>query len=287
MKIDICVTFYNQEKKLILKCLNSVKEQSNNSFSCLVIDDSSNLDISKYIEKLCLKYNFYYYRNEKNIGVCKSRNILIEKSNSNFFVFLDGDDYILPNFIENIINIKKLETYDIIFYWMRDNDNKILKFSNRKNILLMKSTAACEKVYRTEFIKKNHIFFIDGPHKSEDLYFSYLSYFYSINHFLIKNNLYHYNKNKTYSPSNQDYDFYHSSTNYYFNNFLKKIEYNLSSEEYWYIYTTNFYFILKYIKKNKKEMLILKEFPFTLKIIKYGIKIFIKSVNIWIYSKFF
>ena len=94
--VSVIMSVFNNEKT-VSKSIESILSQKGLDFELLVIDDCST--DKTYLE--CKKYkeykNFRLLKNDKNIGLTKSLNLLIEKTNGDFIARQDGDDYSLEN----------------------------------------------------------------------------------------------------------------------------------------------------------------------------------------------
>ncbi|MEP6260726.1 MAG: glycosyltransferase family 2 protein [Gillisia sp.] len=105
--VSIIIPTYNRED-LIGETLNSVLSQTYTNWECIVVDDGSSDNtegiIKAYIEKDCrIKY---YYRPEnckKGASVC--RNFGLEKSKGELIQFLDSDDLLAKNKLEEQIKL--------------------------------------------------------------------------------------------------------------------------------------------------------------------------------------
>lgn len=91
--ISIVIPCYNQEMYLS-ECLQSVVQQSYTHWECLVIDDGST-DNSKNIALQWAEKDqrFKYYKKD-NGGLSSARNLGLEKHSGDWVLFLDGDDII-------------------------------------------------------------------------------------------------------------------------------------------------------------------------------------------------
>lgn len=109
-KFSIIITSYNGEK-YVNNCLSSLKFQSFKDFETIFIDDGSD-DKTETIVK---KYKFISYYKIPHSGVSFARNYGIAKSQGDYFLFLDIDDYIAPNLLEILNNFIK-KNVDIVKY---------------------------------------------------------------------------------------------------------------------------------------------------------------------------
>lgn len=99
---SIIIAVYERQDELT-ELLNSLSKQTNKLFEVVVVDDGSNNPLktlcASFQEQLTLHY---YYKT--NSGPGKSRNFGMQKANGNYFIFLDSDTIVPPDYIESIAN---------------------------------------------------------------------------------------------------------------------------------------------------------------------------------------
>lgn len=100
--ISVIVTCYNHEK-YIEQCLRSVFKQTYQNIELIVLDDGST-DGSKQIILKTLKDSPFEvkFESHKNMGVVKTRNKGIELINGKYFLFVDSDDYLPDDYVEEL-----------------------------------------------------------------------------------------------------------------------------------------------------------------------------------------
>tara|TARA_Y100000768_G_scaffold167128_1_gene125142 strand:+ start:2246 stop:2935 length:690 start_codon:yes stop_codon:yes gene_type:complete len=91
-KVSILMSAYNAQNS-IEKSLNSLIDQTYQEIEILIADDGS----TDQTEKICYDYsnnysNIFLFKNEKNIGLTKSLNLLIKKSKGEYIARQDADD---------------------------------------------------------------------------------------------------------------------------------------------------------------------------------------------------
>lgn len=99
--ITIVVPIYNVEK-YIRRCLDSILNQTFTNYEVLMIDDGSTDSSSEICDEYQKKYSNFKAIHKQNGGLGYARNTGIENANGDYIVFIDGDDYISNNHIENI-----------------------------------------------------------------------------------------------------------------------------------------------------------------------------------------
>lgn len=214
-KLTVIISGYNCEKS-IKRCIYSILNQTYKNIQIIVIDDASKdktYEICKEIEKK--ENRLEIYRNNKNLGVSQSRNIGIKHAIGEFITFVDSDDYIEYNMYEKLIKKIKCKNLDIAMcnffmeYGRKDirpnlNAQYVLKKEELINkIFLTKYFCGFvwNKIYKTEILRDNKIFFEENIHICEDLLFNCRYFLFVKEGFYTEEKLYHYiqNINSTYN----------------------------------------------------------------------------------------
>ncbi len=93
--VSVLITSYNREK-YIAEAIGSVLSQSYPNFELIIIDDCS-IDNTFSIAKHFQDNRIKLFRNSKNLGQFKNRNLAIDYANGEYIKFLDSDDVLLPD----------------------------------------------------------------------------------------------------------------------------------------------------------------------------------------------
>ena len=258
--ISIIVPIYNAEK-FIERCIKSVLNQTEHSWELILINDGS-IDNT---EQICKKYvgdaRIHLY-SKRNTGVSDTRNIGIEKAIGNWITFLDADDELSSDYIENALKIISKNNYDIIVGQLNTylGAEYLIKSDieyNRKNkIRLMKNLISGEKkenynssllgfvigkIYKSEIVKN-----LKFPLKiryREDTLFN-LQAFLKAKNILVTNSInYHYIINTQSACFKYIPDYMNEIKQ--FNEILENIieSNNLDLKEEFYICMTNMYMV--------------------------------------------
>ncbi|RZN84959.1 glycosyltransferase family 2 protein [Acinetobacter johnsonii] len=205
--ISIIIPMYNVEQ-YIEKCANSILSQNNENIEYIFIDDCSPDRSSKIVNNVALKYNLSepqcrIIKHDINKGIAGTRNTGIDLANGKYIFQIDGDDYIEPNAIKNIITAINETDADIIVFdyyleWKKTFKRVEHKFSNNKIDYLKMliegetETAVWNKVIKRALFNENNIRFVEGVNYGED-YMVIPKLVYKANKiFKLKENLYHY-----------------------------------------------------------------------------------------------
>ena len=100
-KISIIIPVYNVEK-YIVQCINSTLHQdlSENEYEILIIDDESPDQSVDLIKKQFYNIPSIKIISQKNKGLGGARNTGIKNASGEYLLFLDSDDFLLPNVLK-------------------------------------------------------------------------------------------------------------------------------------------------------------------------------------------
>ena len=162
MKIDISVIIpaYNAAS-YIEECINSVISQTKKEIEIIIINDGSKdktLDvINKFKDKRIKLFT------TKNNGIGKTRNFGLKKAKGKYIFFLDSDDYIPENALENLYKKAIKEKADIVvgnMYRLYDNNRLIEEeinfpegnLKNNKTQLFKIPLGPCVKLFKKSIL---------------------------------------------------------------------------------------------------------------------------------------
>lgn len=186
-KFSIIIPIFNAGKYL-RKCLDSIIKQTINDYEVILIDDGSTDDSSIICDEYSKKDLRFKVLHKKNNGVSSARNEGIKISQGEWLCFVDADDEVKPEWLENYLNNINNET-DIIIqgaYIVEDYTRKI-QFNNRNysnnNITELISYwqhnepdmgSLWTKAIRSTLVKNNNIVFNTNINHFEDwVFFTY------------------------------------------------------------------------------------------------------------------
>ena len=201
-KVSIIVPIYNASKYLS-RSIESILNQSYENLEIILIDDCSTDNSKEIIKKYALKdTRIKPFYSEVNQGVSKSRNMGLKSVSGDYVVFMDADDYIVPDMIKIMVEkaIKYdsdlIDSYHLVIY--KDKtflEHKALKedlvLGNRDNKeMLTKSSYITGKLIDTKLLKG--LLFNEDLRRYEDLVFEHELKIRVNNYCLIKDVLYYY-----------------------------------------------------------------------------------------------
>ncbi len=147
-KVSIIVPMYNAEK-FIRKTIESVLAQTYQNWEMLIMNDVSTDNslavVSGYAKK---DKRIKIINTEKNVGVVKGRNFLIDLANGKYIAFLDADDYWHNEKLEKQIKFMKEKNASIScteYTRVKENEEKI-------NDVIIK-----EEISYNDMLKNNYL----------------------------------------------------------------------------------------------------------------------------------
>jgi glycosyltransferase involved in cell wall biosynthesis len=112
--ISVIIPSYNTSQ-YIIKCLDSILNQTYKNLEIIVIDDCSTDDTVKIVNKYIKKHsNVKLLINENNSGAGFSRNRGIEIAKYDLISFIDSDDYVENNYHEELLKSMENDKSDVV-----------------------------------------------------------------------------------------------------------------------------------------------------------------------------
>jgi len=189
--VSIIIPVYKAEKFLI-KCVHSILEQDYKNIEIYLIDDGSPDLSPKLCDELASKYSNIFTFHKQNGGASAARNLGLTLLNQNtkYVIFVDSDDYLLPNSIRKLVEKAENDKSDVVLptkyikkYYNSDKEkltslipdkfiiNEPIKFAIEVMIgegLAWRSTSV---LYSFDLINNFNIRYPEG-HTAEDLIFN-------------------------------------------------------------------------------------------------------------------
>ena len=129
--VSIIVPVYNVEKYLH-RCLDSLSRQTLASIEILLIDDASTDNCGIICEAYAAKDSrFKVLHNTKNKGLAAVRNIGVKLASSDYFMFVDSDDWVSNNCCKVVYECAIKNNADIVmFAYQLTKENDVGGFRN-------------------------------------------------------------------------------------------------------------------------------------------------------------
>lgn len=186
IKISIIVPIYNSEQYLV-QCLESLLHQDilYSEYEIILVNDGSRDNSGKIAKCFSDNYNNILYFEQDNQGQAVARNFGMDVAQGEYIMFVDSDDFLYENVLNNIYSASKNEDADVCICNMRvmkqdgsssvdgDMRNKSKCPMSGREALLKGITlgSACVRLYSRDFLKSYDARFPKGI-KHEDSYFN-------------------------------------------------------------------------------------------------------------------
>ncbi len=175
MRYSIIVPAYNTEK-YIDKCLKSIFSNTYKNFEVIIVNDGSTDKTEDIINKYIKKYDNIIYIKQKNMGLSLARNNGVRKATGDYLLFIDSDDYVEKNLLENIN--KNIDDLDVLRYQLNIVFNdKIIPYEE-KEFNVTDGIDAFEKIVKYKFIEMAALYVINRK-------------YYLDNNFMFEKDVYH------------------------------------------------------------------------------------------------
>lgn len=148
-KISILCPAYNHEK-YIKAFINSVLSQSEHDFELIIIDDCSSDNTIAEIEKFNDE-RIILYKHNFNMGINATLTDLIMYAKSNILATIASDDVLMPNYIEDVLNIFSTNKNTSVVYVS-------LRYMNESNEFMNNGFILNEKENRFEILRKSFLY---------------------------------------------------------------------------------------------------------------------------------
>lgn len=248
--ISIIMPVYNAEKYL-KRSIESIINQTYKDIEIILVNDGStdgSLNICADYQK---KDNRIKVINQKNSGVSAARNRGIDEATGNYIMFIDSDDYIEENMIEDMAGKITDNDIDLVISGIRMNyvkDGQVIKTEEYRlkdsiysveellnailvDIDLICICGPCCKLYKREILKNNNIKFTNEFTMGEDTWYN-LDYIDACTGRIVtlSNIYYNYMRENPNSLFTKYYEDYIKITEKVYNKFLNLMERKANKE---------------------------------------------------------
>lgn len=158
IKLSIIIPYYDTYEYTI-KLLKELQLQVTDEVEVILVDDGCNEDRLDVFQS----QNFHILHSIKHKGASAAWNVGIEEAQGKYIGFIDSDDMIMMNYVEELIDaIDKDLADEIIFDWIDLGINKLVSLPNSKPIW--------KAIYRREivpFFDEDRVYHTDWPFQAK------------------------------------------------------------------------------------------------------------------------
>lgn len=112
--IDIIMPVYNTPIDDLKRCLSSIERQSFKNYKVYIIDDGSFDEVRNFLDEYVRDKDEVIVKHVVNGGVSRARNIGIDSSSAEYLTFVDSDDTLEDNFLEEAFSLIKDNDLDLV-----------------------------------------------------------------------------------------------------------------------------------------------------------------------------
>ena len=182
IKVSVIVAIYNAEQ-YILDSINNICKQSLQEVEIVIVNDGSTDGSVEIIDKCAHKDSRISVYHEKHAGVAHARQVGLENAKGEYILFVDADDVVSPNMLEEMYNVAKEQDADVVVSDFTELTNEGDTYRSQKpttlnglsileDILNGKLYGALwNKLIRSEIIRETQAHFTETLTMREDLVF--------------------------------------------------------------------------------------------------------------------
>lgn len=192
-KISVIVPCYNVEKYLV-KCLDSLINQTFGDIEIICVNDGSTDLTSKLLEEYAQKDSRLIIINKENGGLSSARNAGLKIVSAPYVAFCDSDDYFEPDTLEvayaaminNDVDIVHWNIYEV----SEDGKREVCKNKQKgkiridEKVIRRTPVTVWNKLFKASIIKENDCLFPQGLNFEDNvfclMYFPWCKYGYYI-----------------------------------------------------------------------------------------------------------
>ena len=111
-QVSIIIPVYNVENYL-RSCLDSVLSQTYKDFEVLMVNDGSTDSSGAICQDFAERDSRFHYFEKENGGLSDARNYGLDRAEGHYITFLDSDDFLIKDYLENLYHASRLSDSDI------------------------------------------------------------------------------------------------------------------------------------------------------------------------------
>lgn len=200
-KVSVIIPVYNVEK-FLPRCVDSVLGQTMQDVEIILVDDGSPDGCSELCDSYASQYPQVKVVHKKNGGLASARNAGLKVASGEFIFFLDSDDWIDPNTLQELVEVAETQEVDFVRFrpmyagWPGIEDGTLCDFGTERGLAEGRYTreqilrdiyprlfatprltlgvivAAWRSLYSRQFLVEHDLWFDDAVRYSEDTIFS-------------------------------------------------------------------------------------------------------------------
>lgn len=165
--VSIITPVYNSEK-YISRCIESLLQQSYEEVEIIIVDDGSKDNSGQIIKEYQVKTKKIKCIYQENRGPGVARNRAIEEARGKYILFVDADDYISEDYIQDLVETAErnnseltIAGYTMVYENRKKEKSIVPKFyeRNKAEEWAYRISACCSRMYLRDFWIRNRLKF--------------------------------------------------------------------------------------------------------------------------------
>lgn len=150
--ISVMIPAYNAER-YIKECLESLKNQTYKNIEIVIVNDGSTDCTQSICEEYVSEDNRFRLVNQENGGEGAARNRGLQEAKGKYLCFVDADDHVYPEFIENMYKMQQeYQAGMVICGFTELKDNEVINETSGE-IQVMNQEVAMENLLKEDSFK--------------------------------------------------------------------------------------------------------------------------------------
>ena len=154
--ISIIIPVYNVENYLE-ECLNSVQNQTYTNIEVILVNDGSTDNSKRICERYCQEDSRFHLLNQKNKGQSVARNTGVAASSGEFIVFVDSDDVIKANYLEELMKYMTADVDIVESKFTVSKKDFLVENSKETKILFEGNSQEAVKIFPNHVLSVNPV----------------------------------------------------------------------------------------------------------------------------------
>lgn len=198
--ITVIVPVYKIKEEFLINCIESLINQGRSDYRIILVDDGSPDNCGAICDEYASKSSIISVIHQKNQGVSVARNNAIKVAKTKWITFVDADDWVECNYIDELYqqlnsgaynadivmfeysreykSLQSVESLGINTGFLTDEILLTVRKSTFYKLLIngkanpYTTIAIWDKVYKTDFLKSQNIWFVPEARKGQDRLFN-------------------------------------------------------------------------------------------------------------------
>lgn len=170
--VSVIIPIYKVEAYL-RRCIESIINQSFHNLEIILVDDGSPDNCPAICDEYAKKDNRIKVIHKGNGGLSDARNAGLDLASGDYIFFVDSDDFITTNCVQELVRENQNGNYEVTIAKLSSSFHPAHQQKQTKefttNYKIIKAfcetefpPSACNKLYKTKFIKDNGLRFLKG-----------------------------------------------------------------------------------------------------------------------------